>query len=100
MRGLCQVFFLLVAVAAVSAQASGAPPFRWARSVPGGDDDGGYGLAADAAGNCYLATNLRTNATVGNVMLTGGGIVVAAYNASGNVLRAFKGSTSGGLATD
>src|SRR2546425_9369770 len=80
-----------------SVGASPAPQFRWVRQIPGGDDDGGYGMALDAAGNAYVTTYLRTNATLGGVNIPGPGIVVAAYDSAGKVVRAFKGSSSGGF---
>ena len=80
-----------------SNQAPRAPLFRWARNLPGGDDDGGYGVASDRAGNFYVTTHLDTNAAVGGIELQGAGIMVAVYNENGTLLRAFKASSSSGF---
>lgn len=79
------------------ASVSKAPAFRWAHNVPGGDDDGGYGVASDRAGNFYVTMYLWTNATLGGVELQGAGVFVAKYDENGNLLRAFKASSGGGF---
>ena len=48
--------------------------WRWANSAGGSNEDYGYGVSHDAAGNCYVAGSFRGNATFGNITLIGSNV--------------------------
>ena len=59
---------------------------RWAQRAGGTAVDYGNGIAMDASGNSYVIGKFAsTNASFGTVVLTGGGLFVAKYDANGNV---------------
>lgn len=64
--------------------------FLWARSAGGSGIDRGYGVATDAAGNCYVTGHFQsTNATFSGVAVPNAGdydIFVAKYDPDGKLL--------------
>jgi len=64
--------------------------FLWARSAGGSGIDRGYGVATDAAGNCYVTGHYQsTNATFSGVAIHNAGdydIFVAKYDPDGRLL--------------
>ena len=82
----------------VKYDASGA--VLWAKSAGGKGFDGGYGIAADSIGNCYVTGSFEDTISFGNVTLTAAGgadIFVAKYDAAGNLLWA---KSAGGAMID
>ncbi len=75
------------------AKLSGGGTWLWARniSVAGNYDDYGYGICADAGGNCYITGRLRGNPTFGSFAFTGLGgndIFIAKLDTDGTWLWA------------
>ena len=72
------------------AKYNSAGQLLWARQAGGSLDDYGTAVAADSAGNCYLAGHFgSTLATFGTVTLTNRGgrdVFVAKYDVAGNLL--------------
>jgi hypothetical protein len=61
---------------------------QWVQSAGGTNEDGGYGIAIDAAGNVYITGYYYQTATFGATSITSAGssdIVVAKYNTSGSL---------------
>lgn len=61
---------------------------QWAQGIGGSDADYAYGLAADAAGNTYMAGNFRVSTMIGNIQLVANSTLytdgfVAKFNSSG-----------------
>ena len=70
----------------------------WARRMGGGNNDGGYGIAADSEGNCYVTGFFRGTATFGSETLTsaaGNDIFVVKLDPDGHVLWAKRMGGSG-----
>ena len=73
--------------------------FQWLKTAGGNDDDAAYGLAADAAGNVYIAGHIGYSSTVsfGTHSVTNSNSslesVIAKYDTNGNDLWAY--GTSG-----
>jgi hypothetical protein len=57
----------------------------WARSGGGANGDLGYCVAADSSGNSYVSGSFSGPSTFGGTVLTGSGMFVAKYDASGNL---------------
>jgi len=77
--------------------------FLWARSAGSTNDDEGFGVAADAAGNSYLTGYFRSAATFGANTLNsygGGDIFVAKYDSDGNLVWVRQAGSSVGVLAD
>jgi len=94
--------FILVSVLFCLALVLGAqtPEWLWAVRAGGTSGDYGYGIALDAAGNCYLTGYFRDSASFGPYTLTSSGsddIVAAKLDPNGNWLWAVR---AGGTSED
>src|SRR5436309_709643 len=67
------------------------PPFRWVAQAGGAFDDFSRGIAADAAGNCYVTGVFQGTGPFGNTNLTAHAVAdfdifVAKYNTTGDLV--------------
>ncbi len=71
----------------------------WAKRGGGSNNDYGYGIGVDGAGNCYITGTIYSAATFGSFTLTPSGpndIVFAKYDVAGNVVWAKRAGGTGG----
>src|SRR6266446_1063607 len=77
--------------------------FLWANSAGSTNDDEGFGVAADAAGNSYVTGYFRSAATFGTNTLNsygGGDIFVAKYDSAGNLVWVRQAGSAVGVLAD
>lgn len=75
-----------------------AQNYDWAKSAGGSSGDIANSIAVDAAGNSYITGWFQGTATFGSTTLTSGGdydYYIAKYNASGNLVWAKSGGSTG-----
>ena len=100
-RFLRYCFLIAVVFLFVRQMSAQTPGFQWVQSISGTNNDYGFGVAADAAGNSYAtAWFYSPTVQVGNLTLTNSAagladIYVVKYSPSGNVIWAKQAGGSG-----
>jgi|GEM_PF-1733299 len=92
--------FVLLLPTLLRAQSPALVPWAWAERATGPAENGGFGVAADAAGNVYVTGYFRQALTIGNTTLTADSTdaFLAKYTAQGTPVWARRlGSTGQGV---